>query len=448
MSKLILLVAAVLCCAAAVQAADWAVIVAGSSTYDNYRHQADACHAYQIVHKNGIPAQNIITFMYDDIASDPSNPFPGQIFNKPTAAGVPGVDVYKNVQKDYTGASVTPEIFLAVITGNSSYPGVTKVLQSTSSDRVFIFFTDHGGAGLIAFPSEYLYATDLINALKTMHTNNMYSKLVFYIEACESGSMFDGLLPSNWNIYATTASNPDESSWGTYCPPQDFVNGVELQSCLGDLYSVSWMENSDAAGPAETLEAQFVIVQNETTQSHVMQYGDETWTSLPTGDFIGEGAKKHHHHQNKLAVEEPAAAEPRVHVDSRDIPMHLAYYRYLRSETFTPESKQYLAQLRAQLDAREAAEERFTQLAAIVARNHAQIVQKPEHLFNTPAAPIHSGVCVKRAVAALRANGCDYDDYSLQFHKVIVNACRVHSSEEVGARALEAAIAQVCQGQN
>ncbi|KAB8081887.1 hypothetical protein EE612_003477, partial [Oryza sativa] len=40
----------------------------------------------------------------------------------------------------------------------------------------------------------------------------------FYLEACESGSIFEGLLPNGINVYATTASNADESSWGTYCP--------------------------------------------------------------------------------------------------------------------------------------------------------------------------------------------------------------------------------------
>ena len=29
----------------------WAVLVAGSNTYGNYRHQADICHAYQIMKK-------------------------------------------------------------------------------------------------------------------------------------------------------------------------------------------------------------------------------------------------------------------------------------------------------------------------------------------------------------------------------------------------------------
>lgn len=38
----------------------------------------------------------------------------------------------------------------------------------------------------------------------------MYKQLVFYMEACESGSMFEGLLPSNINIFATTASTASQ----------------------------------------------------------------------------------------------------------------------------------------------------------------------------------------------------------------------------------------------
>ena len=51
-----------------VQAAQWAVIVAGSNGYWNYRHQADSCHAYQIAIKHGYAPENVIHFAYDDIA--------------------------------------------------------------------------------------------------------------------------------------------------------------------------------------------------------------------------------------------------------------------------------------------------------------------------------------------------------------------------------------------
>jgi legumain len=71
-------------------------------------------------------------------------------------------------------------------------------------------------------------------------------ELVFYLEACESGSMFQNL-PKDIKIFATSAASPDESSWGTYCSPDDKVGGKAIGSCLGDLYSVNWMEDSDAA---------------------------------------------------------------------------------------------------------------------------------------------------------------------------------------------------------
>ena len=75
---------------------------------------------------------------------------------------------------------------------------------------------DHGGAGIVEFPNgPYLHASDLNAALKAMNGKKMYDKLVFYMEACNGGSMFANLLPTDINVYATTAANADESSWGT-----------------------------------------------------------------------------------------------------------------------------------------------------------------------------------------------------------------------------------------
>ena len=63
------------------------------------------------------------------------------------------------------------------------------------------------------------------------------------MEACESGSIFQGLLSESLNIYATTASNARESSWGTYCPGMAPAPPEEFNTCLGDLYSVAFLEN-------------------------------------------------------------------------------------------------------------------------------------------------------------------------------------------------------------
>ena len=51
-----------------VYAANWALLVAGSNGWFNYRHQADVCHAYQVLHNHGIPDSNIVVMMFDDIA--------------------------------------------------------------------------------------------------------------------------------------------------------------------------------------------------------------------------------------------------------------------------------------------------------------------------------------------------------------------------------------------
>ena len=59
-----------------------------------YFVQADVCHAYQILKQGGLKDENIIVFMYDDMAYDTNNPTPGIIINKPN-----GPDVYKGVPK-------------------------------------------------------------------------------------------------------------------------------------------------------------------------------------------------------------------------------------------------------------------------------------------------------------------------------------------------------------
>lgn len=140
---------------------------------------------------------------------------------------------------------------------------------------MFVYFADHGAVGLVAFPApgDPLYAPDLIDALRFMSSNDRYHELVFYMEACESGSMFEGLLPSDANIYATTAANSQESSYGTYCGEDSYVNGKMVGSCLGDLYSVNFLENSDQPSMfhTETLDSQFALVKNETSKSHAQK---------------------------------------------------------------------------------------------------------------------------------------------------------------------------------
>jgi len=179
---------------------------------------------------------------------------------------------------------VSPENFLKVLAGDSGLKNAgKKVLQSGQDDHVFIFFSDHGADGLIAFPSDELHAKELNRGLKEMHAANRYKKLVIYIEACEAGSMFSNLLPADIGIFAVTASNETESSYATYWDK-------ERGAFLGDEFSVNWMEDSDAHPDLsrETIKQQFEAVKKRTEQSHVTQYGDPSIGKLAVSEFQGD----------------------------------------------------------------------------------------------------------------------------------------------------------------
>ena len=116
--------------------------------------------------------------LYDDVAQDPENPFPGEsrasphqrspcaplapsdhatrplrpragtLFNWPTQTGegLP-VDVYADCRKDYTGNDVTAANLLAVLQGSNTSTGGPTLSRVTANDRVFVNFVDHGAAG-------------------------------------------------------------------------------------------------------------------------------------------------------------------------------------------------------------------------------------------------------------------------------------------------------------
>ena len=203
----------------------WAVLVAGSQGFVNYRHQADVCHAYHLLKKKGIPEDQIIVMAFDDVAFDDENPFPGTLYNKQD-----GEDVYNGCNIDYTGHEVNKHNFQAVLQGDyksiviDQYSNSTKkVLESDENSKVFLYFSDHGAPGHLFFPDTKYYADELNQTIKFMHLNKMYSELIIFLEACESGSIFENIDLKGMNAWALTATNATAPSWGTYCFPHDTV---------------------------------------------------------------------------------------------------------------------------------------------------------------------------------------------------------------------------------
>ena len=65
-----------------------------------------------MLHSHGVPDDNIVVMMYDDVANHKKNPFKGKLFNKPG-----GPDVYKgvNVGKSYFTCQKSSQFMILTI---------------------------------------------------------------------------------------------------------------------------------------------------------------------------------------------------------------------------------------------------------------------------------------------------------------------------------------------
>merc|ERR1712048_1533564 len=354
---------------------------------------------------------------YDDIANNKQNPFPGKLFNKPDPSG-PGVDVYEGCNIDYKGADVTPQNFMDVLTGSAS----GKKLESTSQDNVFVFFADHGAPGLIGFPNDVMHKEDFQTTLQTMSDKKMFNKLTFYLETCNSGSMFEGM--SIPGVYAVSAAGPDESSYAAYCnnawsnqcveENYSCVNGKNLDTCLGDLFSVNWMEEADASDMTkESLQDNFGIAKTKTDQSEVMQWGDTSFTSDEVSEFMGN--------LDTLGASE--SAEPsNSAVSVRMIDLERLYRMYVTATT-SADRLSIGQELQQELNSQLAVDMIHTKFLSLVypgdeAKQEAMRTDKVKPSLRDCEVRVHNAF-VKYGAQQFVANS----GFALQFHQIVVNVC-------------------------
>ncbi|KAF7128155.1 hypothetical protein RHSIM_Rhsim11G0047200 [Rhododendron simsii] len=429
----------------------WAVLIAGSNGYWNYRHQSDVCHAYQLLRKGGLKDENIIVLMYDDIASNEENPRPGIIINSPD-----GDNVYSGVPKDYTGDDVTVNNFFAVILGNRTAltGGSGKVVDSGPNDHIFIYYSDHGGPGVLGMPTNpFMYAKDLIDVLKKKHASGTYKSLVFYLEACESGSIFEGLLPEGLNIYATTAANAEESSWGTYCPGENPSPPEEYETCLGDLYSIAWMEDSDTHNMrTETLRQQYEQVSasevkrrtangNSAYGSHVMQYGDLELSKEHIVLYMGTNPAN----DNYTYVDENFLQPPAKAVNQRDADLLHFWDKFRKA----PEGS--TRKFEAQKQFLEAMSHRMhiDNSVKMIAKLLFGIERGPEVLktFRPAGQPlVDDWDCLKTLVRTFETHCGSLSQYGMKHMRSIANICNAGIREEQMAEASAQACVTIPSG--
>ena len=198
----------------------WAVVISPSTSWVNYRHQADAFAMYQLLRQNGYDDDHIILIVEDNLANDQQNVFPGQIFvERPSdsEAWNPLVneDVRKNAVIDYHFSDLQPEDIADIMLGRQS-DRLPYVIHPESTSNVFFFWSGHGGKqeGPLWGNEDsktYFGAERIKDIITQMDAANMYRRMILAIETCYSGKWGEAItgLP---DVLVITAANDFETS--------------------------------------------------------------------------------------------------------------------------------------------------------------------------------------------------------------------------------------------
>lgn len=111
---------------------------------------------------------------YGDIAWNEENPFPGTLYN-----GKDGINYHEGCKIDYYANDVNKDNFMAILKGQADKVNLTanstgRVLGSSKDSNLFVYFSDHGAPGHLLFPNDIIYADELNQTIKEMHSMNMY----------------------------------------------------------------------------------------------------------------------------------------------------------------------------------------------------------------------------------------------------------------------------------
>lgn len=244
----------------------WALLVASSKDWKNYRHQADILSVYQMIRERGYPDDHIILIMEDDLAQNPKNPFKGEV-----KTDLAESNLYQNFDIDYKMSDLTPTDIMNILSGkkNSRTP---IVIESTDKDNILIFWSGHGTQAELCWGDDFMgVRKDMIgNTLRQMAKEKKYRKMLFLIEACYSGSIVkDILIPGALFI---TAANDKETS-----KADNFSNQLGVWMTNRFTYGLREQLETDMSVPLRDLYYRLFI---NTIGSHVMVYNTANFGNI------------------------------------------------------------------------------------------------------------------------------------------------------------------------
>ena len=265
----------------------WAVVISPSTTWGNYRHQADAFAMYQTLRQHGYDDDHIVLIVEDNLANDSRNSkFNGQIFversDDPNIHDdLVNMDVRQGAVVDYHFSEITPEDVGDIMLGKQS-ERLPKVIHPTSTSDVFFFWSGHGGSreGPLWGNEDahsYFGKERIKNIVTQMDEADMYRRLMFSIETCFSGQWGEALtgIP---DVIVLTAANPRETS------KADVHNsdiGVFLSNAFARTFRKYINQNNRIS-----LRDLYMELAKTTNGSHVSIYNERNYGSVYTNNML------------------------------------------------------------------------------------------------------------------------------------------------------------------
>lgn len=243
-----------------------ALLIATSTGWNNYRHQADVLAMYQLLKKNGYTDDQIILICENDIAANSKNPYPGEIRVKPA-----GENVYLDAQIDYRLSDISEKEICDILAGNHSEKS-PKVLDGDEGTNLFVFWSGHGMPGSLCW-DENIGVTEsmMLHTLKEMAAKRNYRKLCMFVETCYSGSVFGQCIGLPGMLFVT-ASDAAETSKAD-------VFSVDLCVWMSNRFTTTLTENL-TENPAISFRELYTRLFINTVGSHVMVYNNDYFGSL------------------------------------------------------------------------------------------------------------------------------------------------------------------------
>lgn len=246
---------------------NYAVLVAASEGWKNYRHQADVLGMYHYLKGMGYDDDHIILIMADDIAHNERNPLQGVIRGE-----LDGENLYEDVHIDYQLGDLTLNDLKQILTGEPSeaYP---VTLGSSANDNVLFFWSGHGTQqGWKWKETENLnadFARPMFSAMK-------FRKMFAIIETCYSGGVAQDCtdIPG---LLLMTAANPYETS-----KADAFDN--ELHVYLSNTFTSSILSQLES-NPQTVIRDLYLHAFDKTNGSHVMVYNSDYYGNLYLNDM-------------------------------------------------------------------------------------------------------------------------------------------------------------------